>query len=234
MISVCMTTWNGEQYVQAQIESILSQIGDQDELVISDDGSTDRTLELVSQFADVRIVLLSNNGPLGVVQNAENALRHSHGEYIFLADQDDVWLPGKVAKMMNALELYDVVVSDCRVTDQRLSVVYPSLFQLIQSGPGLFKNFLRNSYIGCCIAMRREVLSLALPFPDNTPMHDWWIGLIAEAVYKTQFIAEPLMLYRRHEKNLSLTAERSSFSFTRKLAWRFLIAKNLVCRLCRA
>lgn len=234
MISVCMTTCNGEQYVQAQIESILSQISDQDELVISDDGSTDRTFELVSQFADVRIVLLSNKGPSGVVQNVENALRHSHGEYVFLSDQDDVWLPGKVSRIMSAFEQCDLVVSDCHVTDQFLTVIHPSLFQLVHSGPGFFKNLYRNSYIGCCMAMRRRVLSRALPFPNNTPMHDWWIGLIAEAAYKIQFIAEPLMLYRRHEKNLSLTAERSSFSFARKLAWRFLIVKNLVCRLCRA
>lgn len=234
MISVCMTTCNGERYVQAQIESILSQIGEQDELVISDDSSTDRTLELISQFCDGRIVLLSNNGPSGVVQNVENALRRSRGEYIFLADQDDVWLPGKVARMMIVLEQCDVVVSDCHVTDPFLSVVYPSLFRLVQSGPGLFKNLYRNSYIGCCMAMRRNILNRVLPFPENTPMHDWWIGLIAEAAYRTKFIDEALMLYRRHDNNLSLTASRSSFSLIKKLAWRFLIAKNLVFRLFRA
>lgn len=233
MISVCMTTCNGERYVQAQIESILNQIGEQDELVISDDGPVDRTLELMSRFDDGRIVLLIKDGPPGVVRNVENSLLHARGEYVFLADQDDVWLPGKVARMMSALEHCDVVVSDCHVTDSQLSIIHPSLFQLIQSGPGLFKNLYRNSYIGCCMAMRREVLDRALPFPDNTPMHDWWIGLIGDAAYRTEFIDEPLMLYRRHDNNLSLTSERSSSSLMRKLFWRMVIVKNLFFRLCR-
>lgn len=234
MISVCMTTRNAESYVLAQIESILNQIGEQDELVISDDDSVDRTLELVSGFGDGRIVLLSNAGPSGVVRNVEKALRHARGEYIFLADQDDVWLPGKVARMTNALAHCDVAVSDCRVTDAFLQVTRPSLFHLLHSGPGLFRNLYRNSYIGCCMAMRREVLERSLPFPEDTPMHDWWIGLIAEAAFRTEFIAEPLMLYRRHDSNASLTGGKSSFSVFRKVVWRLILVKNLVCRLWRA
>jgi glycosyltransferase involved in cell wall biosynthesis len=233
MISVCMTTCNGERYVLDQIESILSQIGEQDELIISDDGSVDRTLELISQLGDKRIILLSNTDLPGVVRNVENSLRHARGEYVFLADQDDVWLPGKVARMMSALAHYDVAVADCRVTDAFLEVTNPSLFKVMQSGPGFFKNLYKNSYIGCCMAMRREVLSRALPFPVNTPMHDWWIGLIAEAVYKTKFIAEPLMMYRRHDSNASLTSCRSPFSLNQKFAWRFMLVKSLLFRLWR-
>lgn len=234
MISVCMTTWNGERYVQTQIESILNQLGEQDELIISDDGSTDQTLELIARFNDGRIVLLSNTGASGVVRNNENALRHARGEYIFLADQDDVWLPGKMARMKNALEFCDVVVSDCHVVDAFLEVTNPSLFHLLRSRPGLFRNLYRNSYIGCCMAMRRKVLERSLPFPEDTPMHDWWIGLIAEAAFKTEFIAEPLVLYRRHNSNASLTGGNSSFSVFRKLVWRLVLVKNLVLRLWRA
>lgn len=233
MISVCMTTWNGERYVQTQIESILNQLGEQDELIISDDGSTDQTLELIARFSDGRIVLLSNGGSPGVVRNVENALRHARGEYIFLADQDDVWLPGKVARMKSALKLCDVVVSDCRVVDAFLKVTNPSLFQLLRSRSGLFRNLYRNSYIGCCMAMRRKVLDRSLPFPGGTPMHDWWIGLVAEAAFRTEFIAEPLVLYRRHNSNASLTGDKSSFSVLRKLIWRLVLAKNLVFRLWR-
>lgn len=233
MISVCMTTCNGELYVLAQIESILNQIGEQDELVISDDGSTDRTLELISGLGDGRIVSLINNGRPGVVQNIAHALRHSRGEYIFLADQDDVWLPGKVARMMTALAHCDVVVADCRVTDAFLEVTNPSLFKLMQNGSGFFKNLYKNSFIGCCMAMRRDVLKLALPFPEDIPMHDWWIGLIAEAAFRTEFIAEPLMLYRRHGNNASLTGDKSSFSLFQRLVWRLVLAKNLLFRLRR-
>lgn len=234
MISVCMTTCNGERYVQAQIESILNQLGERDELVISDDGSVDRTLELISRRGDGRIVLVSNTGSSGVVRNVENALRHARGEYVFLADQDDVWLPGKVTRMLDALAHCDVAVSNCHVTDSSLAVVHHSLFQMLQSGPGFFKNLRKNSYVGCCMAMRRDVLSRALPFPEGISMHDWWIGLIAEALFRTEFIAEPLMLYRRHGTNVSLTGRKSSFSLFRKLLWRLVLAKNILYRLRRA
>lgn len=232
MISVCMTTFNGERYVQAQIESILNQIGEEDELVISDDGSEDLTLDLISEFADRRVILLNNTGPHGVVHNYENSLRHARGEHVFLADQDDVWLPGKVERMMAALRHCDVVVSDCHVTDSLLRITNPSLFQVMHSGPGFFKNLYRNSFIGCCIAVRREVLNLALPFPAGTPMHDWWIGLIGEAAYRTEFIPQPLTLYRRHENNLSLTSGRSTYPWMKKVVWRLVLITHLVIRLC--
>ena len=81
------------------------------------------------------------------------------------------------------------------------------------------------------MAIRREVLDRALPFPVDIPMHDWWIGLVAEAAFRTEFIAEPLLLYRRHDNNASLTGDKSSFSVFRKLVSRLVLAKNLVFRL---
>ena len=84
------------------------------------------------------------------------------------------------------------------------------------------------------MAIRREVLDRALPFPVDIPMHDWWIGLVAEAAFRTRFIAEPLVLYRRHDSNASLTGGKSSFSVFRKVVWRLILVKNLVFRLWRA
>lgn len=230
-ISVCIATYNGRDYIKEQIESILRQLSIDDEILISDDGSTDGTVSIIENIGDYRISIIKNEDNKGLLRNIEAALVMAAGNYIFLADQDDVWISGKVKSMVAALDLYHVVVCDCSVTDANLNVIYPSFFHHQKSGPGLLKNLWRNSYIGCCMAMRREVLDKAIPFPNDTPMHDWWIGLVGEAAFSTKFISEPLVFHRRHGKNLSLTSQGSSFSFLRKLQWRMILVKNLIHRL---
>lgn len=95
MISVCMATYNGEEYIKEQLESILCQLGEMDEIIISDDGSTDNTLNIIESYNDSRIKIHINTGKHGFVYNFENALQKAKGEYIFLSDQDDIWLPEK-------------------------------------------------------------------------------------------------------------------------------------------
>ena len=89
-ISVCIATFNGEKFIQEQIQSILPQLGEDDEIVVSDDGSTDRTMEILELFKDKRIRLLVNEGKHGFIWNFENALRKAKGDVIFLCDQDDI------------------------------------------------------------------------------------------------------------------------------------------------
>lgn len=230
-ISVCLATYNGQAYIKEQIESILRQLSIDDEILISDDRSTDETVSIIENIGDARISVVKNENNNGLLRNIETALVKATGFYIFLADQDDVWLSGKVKSMVAALDLYHVVVCDCSVTDENLSVIHPSFFHHQNSGSGLLKNLWRNSYIGCCMAMRREVLDKALPFPKDTPMHDWWIGLVGEVAFSTQFISESLVFHRRHGNNLSLTSHSSSFTIFRRLQWRMVLVKNLFRRL---
>jgi len=234
MVSVCVATYNGGRFISAMLESVLAQICCDDEIIVSDDGSTDDTKTKIEDLNDSRIRILHHDGNKSVVRNFENALQHASGSIIFLADQDDVWLPGKLEKMVQILENCDAAVSDCHVVDTNLNIIKSSLFDTLQSSSGLIRNLYRNSYVGCCMAMRRNVLERALPFPADIPMHDWWIGLIAEAAFRTRFVAEPLMLYRRHDSNASLTGGKSSFSLFTKLTWRLVLVKNLVFRLWRA
>lgn len=91
MISVCMPTYNGEKFIRIQLESILSQLGNDDEIVISDDSSTDKTVEITKSFNDSRIHLLENNTFHSPIYNLENALKNAKGDFIFLSDQDDEW-----------------------------------------------------------------------------------------------------------------------------------------------
>ncbi|MCZ6899233.1 MAG: glycosyltransferase [Bacteroidetes bacterium] len=228
-ISVCIATFNGEKYIRDQISSILGQLSQGDEIIITDDGSTDNTLEILEDFKDPRIKIHQNKNRLGPVYNFENALSKASNQYIFLADQDDIWNERKIKTFKSYLSDYDVVVSDCSVVDNDLKITNPSFYALRKSGKGLFKNFFQNSYLGCCMAFHRQVLKKALPFPPQLPMHDIWLGLVTELFFKSIFIEDKLILFRRHHLNATITSEKSNHSLYQKFVFR----KNLVFNLIR-
>lgn len=222
MISVCIATYNGEKYIKEQIDSIICQLHENDEIIISDDGSIDNTLDVIKQFADDRIKIYKNQrSNKGVIGNFENAIKLSSGEYIFLADQDDIWLPNKVNIYKKYFDLgYNIIVSDAKVIDQKKNVINESFFKIMNSGKGFIKNFISNTYLGCCIGFRRELIHYALPFPKSIAMHDIWLGFIGEAFGKPVFINERLLLYRRHGSNASPASEASNYSLIFKLFYR--------------
>lgn len=108
MISVCIATYQGEKYIREQLASILCQLDDADEIIVSDDGSTDRTLDIIRQMADHRIKIVEGPHRHSPTLNFERALQEARGDYIFLADQDDVWKPDKVQVCMKWLQEYDL------------------------------------------------------------------------------------------------------------------------------
>ena len=217
-VSVAMAAYNGEAFIEAQIASILPQLEEGDELVISLDPSKDRTAEIIEGFADSRIRLLPGPGE-GVQKNFENALRHCGGEILFLCDQDDVWAPDKVESVLSVFAARDalLVLHDAQITDGALHVTEPSFFAAHGTRTGFWRNVLRNSYIGCCMAFRRELLRNALPFPDRLPMHDQWLGLQAERSGRVELLDRPLLFYRRHGGNVSGETHASP---AQMLRWR--------------
>jgi glycosyltransferase involved in cell wall biosynthesis len=230
MISICLATYNGSVYVGEQLRSVLAQLGPDDEVVVADDGSTDDTLAVIARLGDSRLRLLDGGGRLGVVKNFERALCAARGDTIFLCDQDDVWLPGKVERCLAALADCPLVVTDCAVVDGELRPVAPSFFRLRHSRPGILHNLWKNSYLGCCMAFRRELLQIALPFPNRIPMHDMWLGMIAETHGGTCFVAEPLLMYRRHGGNASDTAGRSTATVAKMISDRIFLASLVAVR----
>lgn len=227
MVSVCMAVKNGSRFLTEQIRSILPQLTGDDELIISDDHSTDNTKELIEDFKDNRIKFLSNPHH-GLISNFENALKASRGTFIFLADQDDVWRPNKIERMKTQLQSYDLVVCDCEIVDENLKPSEESFFQLNNSKKGLLRNLMQNSYMGCCMAFHRKILSRALPFPKDIPAHDGWIGLISELYFRKIFMPDKLVLHRKHNNNASYTGTKSKFSNMTKLAHRMALVKNLI------
>jgi glycosyltransferase involved in cell wall biosynthesis len=228
MISVCKATFNGAQYIKQQLESILSQLTDCDELIISDDSSDDGTIDIISSLNDPRIKLLRHQMFHNPIFNFEHAVKHSVGDYIFLTDQDDIWFPEKITEINKLLKNYTCIVSDAVVVDSDLNVLYDSFFAINHSKKGLVHNLIKNGYVGCCMAFKKEILNYVLPFPSNIPMHDSWIGLISELYGRTLFYRKPLIYYRRHEKNVSRTSESSSYTLLQKLRQRIRLLANLV------
>lgn len=227
MISVCIPTYNGEKYIRRQLESILIQLGSEDEIIISDDSSTDDTVRIICELGDPRITLLEKQQFRSPIYNLENALRRAKGELIFLADQDDIWDERKVAVLSEHLKQYDLTVCDCTVVNDKMEVIHPSYFKLLHSGKGVWKNVYKNTYLGCCMAFNRKILMKALPFPPDIPMHDIWIGFVAGVCGKPVFVEDKLTLYRRHEDNASSTTQPSAYPLSQKLKFRWNLIKYL-------
>jgi len=230
MISVCIATYNGEKYIKDQLDSILIQLDKEDEIIISDDSSTDRTIEIIKAFHDKRIILHENQKFKSPIFNFENALKYASGDYIFLADQDDIWTPNKVTTIKEYLVNYNLVVSDTDIIDAQGNSLNKSFYQMNDSKKGLVNNIIKNSYLGCTMAFNQKILQKSLPFPKDIAMHDWWIGLIAELYGKTYFINEKLILYRRHGDNASPAGEKSLYTFSKKMSFRLVMIKNLIFR----
>lgn len=212
MISVCIATYNGEKYILEQVESILSQLDKSDEIIISDDGSKDETLKILSNIGDERVKIFHNKGKHGVVPNFENALNHSTGDVIFLSDQDDTWLAGKVEACINALSDCDLVIHNAKVNYVEGNYKDNDYYHIRHSGPGYLYNLWKNTYLGCCMAFKKEVKSYILPFPKHILWHDMWIALMVELKGKTKFIDGIYLNYRRHGDNASDSSEKSTFS----------------------
>ncbi len=228
MVSVCMTTCNGEKYLRRQLDTILEQLDQQDELVISDDSSSDKTLDIIKSYDDKRIRIFENNHFKSPVYNLEFALKKARGDMVFLADQDDVWLPGRVQRVVEKLQDNDLVVCDALIVDADEKVLQESYFEWKGSGPGFWENLKKNSFLGCSLAFNRKILKAVLPFPKKLIMHDVWIGLMAESLGKVYFLDEKLMLYRRHEGNVTAAVHKddahlSDFGFCFKIWYRIVL-----------
>jgi len=231
-VSVAMATYNGEKYLLEQLESILPQLEDGDELVIGDDGSTDKTLEIISKVAEVdeRVRVLQGDN-LGVIRNFERIIKECNNELIFLSDQDDVWVANKAEVVKEHFlreEDLTLLMSDLVVVDKELEVIHPSYMKVKGCSTGILKNIVKNGYVGCALAFKKELKPIILPFPKVIPMHDQWIGILAEVVGRAKMIEDKLVLYRRYEDNATSLASHSSL--LEKVTWRIKLCHCLIGR----
>lgn len=249
MTSVCMATYNGERFIKEQIDSILCQLSPDDELIISDDGSTDRTLEIIASYKDKRIKLLHHkkNPKLAKVkcsrnfyyatENFENALKQAKGDYIFLSDQDDVCLPEKKDRMIACLEKSgaDCAMCSCKMIDRNGNEIMSSERKFPKISNSILKNLNTTPFLGCCMMIRKKALSYILPFPKKCIGHDLWIGSLCASLRKFVFIPEPLHQYRMHGGNVSPTVtKRSRNPLWFKITYRIKFIKDFIIRILKA
>jgi len=217
--SVVLCTYNGQRYIQQQLDSLLAQSRLPEQIVAVDDGSTDRTWEILQAFAEqaqgrgVAVDAARNPDNLGYVRNFETALLRAKTEVIFICDQDDVWDPEKLA-VMRARFMTDpdllLLHSDARLVDALLGDLGCSLFSALELGfdelrrvhEGFgFDVLLRRSVVtGATAAFRRGLLADAVPFGDGW-IHDEWLAIMAAAIGKIDVIERKLIDYRQHEAN---------------------------------
>lgn len=221
MLSVVMATYNGARYLRAQLESIAAQTLLPDELVLSDDKSTDDTLAIAEAFrcvAPFPVRILETGGHLGSTQNFSHALMAAHGDIIALADQDDVWLPEKIAHSVRAMKTLEaeagkdvplLVYGDLAVVDEKLCEIAPSLmrrqhFTPVADAPAALRVLAcMNVAVGCTMLVNRALRDCACPIPAGAVFHDWWLPLAcAAAGGRFGYIDAPLLRYRQHGGNV--------------------------------
>ena len=244
MISVCMATYNGERFLREQIDSILCQLAPDDELIISDDGSTDGTLDIIQSYNDKRIKLLHHKKKSEYAKikysrnfyyatdNFENALQAAQGDYIFLADQDDVWMKDKAKLMRSYLDKFDCVMCNNQIIDTEGKPLNFFLGEKPPFSSSVFLNLKRTPFLGCCMGFSRRALKYILPFPKNLICHDLWMGCLCAIRNSMYFLQEPLHQYRYHENSVSPSVtKKSKNSILFRIKYRLIFLIQFYSRL---
>lgn len=217
MISVCLATYNGSKTLERQLRSILSQLTASDEVIVVDDHSSDNTVKLCRNIFNeypVGYDILINEKNRGPIYSFEKAIEQANGDFIYLCDQDDEWLPNKVQAVQQAFkeQQADLVIHDAHVVDGNFREVAASWNQFKKNQPpiSVLRNFYKNGLAGCMMAFTKRLKKLILPFPTTIQMHDQWIFLVAKKNnYPVVHLAQPLMNYVRHGGNVTGMKKRS-------------------------
>ena len=212
-IDILLATYNGEKFVKEQIESILNQTYENFNLIISDDASTDNTLNILEEYEkkDTRIKVFKKEKNKGLIDNFEFLLKNVTSDYFMFSDQDDIWKKDKIEKSINKLkeENSGLVYTDLEIVDEKLNVIYPSYWKYKQIYKKIIKynNFealyLNNFVTGCTILAKSKYIKDILPLPRNSKfvLHDYWTALIVSAKDKISYVEEPTIQYRQHKNN---------------------------------
>lgn len=236
-VEVLLATYNSTDYLTDMLDSLLAQSYDDFHLVVSDDLSTDGTVEMIEARANAfrnPVTVIRRDTPSGsATANFTSLMARSEADYVFLADHDDIWLPEKIAAGLAQLKEAEArlgsdtpILGHCNlaVIDGTGQVTAPSYWAFKQivpeAGQSLNTALMAPTVTGCALYMNRALMVQALPVPENAVMHDWWLNLVAVVLGEVLFDPEPHIQYRIHGKNASRPREvsvRSSFSQLNRL-----------------
>ena len=194
-----MTTYNGAKYLKSQLDSILNQTVEVFEVVVCDDGSTDETLSILKDYSKrIKLSWHVNAHNLGFVGNFEKAISLCTGEFIVLADQDDVWYPNKVEALLDAIGDNLLIHSDCDLIDEAGDILVKNFKGEIRTHKNPEDFLFANVVTGCTAMIRRELLTRTLPFPHGISYHDWYFAIHAAYLGRLTYTAQSLTGYRQH------------------------------------
>lgn len=230
-VSVAMAVWNGEKYIRSQIDSILEMLDEKDEIVISYDKSDDNTLDIIQEYArshqNIKIVYDKGRS---VEENFNNAVKHCSGKYIFLADQDDIWIENKIDKMVSLFESdsdIKVIICDGFISDETLNI-NGSLFEELSTTANPLRNFIKGTYLGCQMAFSSDIKNKIWPVKVNPPLpHDLWLGVKGAQYGKVVLLPEKLIIHRIHAANYSNTSKMSMWGVIKN---RLIFMKEIIKR----
>jgi len=242
-VDILLGTYNGEKYLPDLLKSLEKQTFKDWRLIIRDDGSQDRTFDIIKSFErkypQKVFTIIDNDKNLGACKNFLRLLEFSQGDYILFCDQDDYWLPEKIQKMIDkAIEVKEkfnsipfLIHCDLKVVDENLEEIAPSFWKYQFIKPDYCKTLpkllVTNSVTGCATLINRELKNLILPAPDGIIMHDWWCAIVASAFGKIFWMPESLVLYRQHGRN-DVGAKEWNLSYIIKKALSFYERESLL------
>lgn len=224
-ISVIMAAYNGELYIEEQIASIVSQLEENDELIISDDGSTDKTKIIIKKMQDKYPNIVLIDGPKeGIAANFENGVCRARNEIIAFTDQDDIWVDNKVLLLKMAFKNnanVEMVMHNAGYIDADGKILAGNIFDDRKTCHGFIRNLIRSTYYGCCMAFRREFISRYYNNVTNMKAYDQYLGLCAEKRHVSLFIDELLIYHRIHLQN-----ESRKLTLPEKIRFRMTIIRD--------
>ena len=245
MVSVCIATYNGDKYIKKQIQSIIDQLDSDDEVIVSDDGSSDDTIKIIHEFNDNRIKIIQHDQRKALLRkknarsfflasdNFEYALTKARGDIVFLSDQDDIWEPNKKNEMIHFFDNYDCVLCDNSIIDDNDMSInglpHKKMFR-----KSVIRNLLDTPFLGCCMAVNRKGLSYVLPFPKSCIGHDLWIGCLCAYLNRMYYVDKKLHRYRIHSANVSPTVFcESKNTLLFKLVYRIIFLYSFFVRIAK-
>jgi glycosyltransferase involved in cell wall biosynthesis len=205
-VFIALATYNGEKFLHEQLDSIYNQTYKNIEVIASDDCSTDGTVEILKEYKKkYGLKYFVNKKNSGFVKNFEKAISKCKGDYIALADQDDIWMPDKIERLVSEIGDYSLICSDAELIDGRGQKIADSFQRYsnnyIADGKDFATMVFRNFVTGCTALITKDLIRKALPIPDGVHHHDWWLALIASKTNGLKYLNEPLIKYRQHSSN---------------------------------
>ncbi len=205
-VSIALCTYNGARYLREQLDSLLSQSHPNIEIVATDDASQDESQKVLHHYAslDSRVSVVTNSKRLGFSSNFSATLQRCSGSYICPCDQDDIWHPDKITRLLKAIQGHDLVYCDSAMVNSEGVSLNRRLSQDrgMYSGRDPLTFLLTNCISGHAMLFRRSLLDRAKPFPSGI-YYDWWISIVAATGNGVLYVDEPLVYFRRHQSTVT-------------------------------